>query len=83
MFVLYRYYVEACGHSSPPPPPFFVGGPGHDWNSVLSPHGVVYPEETITFLRLGVVESFRLSLVSVGVGLMCVLTMLSLSTERP
>ena len=59
--------VEACGHSSPPP--FFAGGPGCDWDCVLSLHMVGYPEEYITFLRLVVVASTRLPLVSVGVGL--------------
>ena len=89
--------VETCGHSSPlshvlvlyrcrrhsPPSPFFVGGPGCDWDCVLSLHVAGHPEEFITLLRLMVVASSRLFLVSVEVSLMSVLSMLSpLSTER-
>ena len=75
--------VEACGHSSPPPFPCTVQvlfssrrSAGCDWDCVLSLHVVGYPEESITFLRLVGVASSRLSLVSVGVGLMSVLSML-------
>ena len=51
---------------------------------MLSLHVAGYPEESITSLRLVVMASSRLPLVSVGVGLMSVLSMLSpLSTERP
>ena len=75
--------VEERGHS-PPPTPIFVGGPGCVWDCVLSLHVVGYPEESIIILRLVVVASSRLTLFSVGVGLMSVLSMLSpLSTERP
>ena len=50
---------------------------------MLSLHVAGHPEESITFLRLMVVASSGLFLVSVGVGLMLVLSMLSpLSTER-
>ena len=48
------------------PPPFFVEGPGGDWDCVFSLHVVGYPEESITFLRLVVVASSRLPIVSVG-----------------
>ena len=68
--------VEKRGHS-PLPPPYFVGGPDCEWDCVLSLHVVGYPDKSITFLRLVVVASSRLPLVSVGVGLMSVLSMLS------
>ena len=75
--------VEGRGYSAPPPP-FFVGSPGCDWDCVLSLYVAGYLEESFTFLRPVVVVSSRLSLVSVGIGLMSVLSMLSpLSTERP
>ena len=56
-----------------PPPPIFVGGPGYDWDCVLSLHVAGHPGESITLLRLMVVASSRLLLVPVGVGLMPVL----------
>ena len=65
------------------PAPFFIGSPGCDWTCVLSLHVAGHPEESIILLRLIVVASYRLGLVSVGVGLMSVLSMLSpLPTER-
>ena len=70
---------------APPPLPlfFFVGGSGCDWGCVLSLHVASHPEEPFTFLRLMVVATSILLLVSEGVGLMPVLSMLSpLSTER-
>ena len=45
---------------------------------MLSLHVVSYPEESITFLNLVVVASSRLPLISVGAGLMSVLSMPSL-----
>ena len=44
---------------------------------------VGYPEEPITFLRLVVVASSRLCLISGGVGLMSVLSMLSRLPRNP
>ena len=82
--VLYRYYSRRGTRAQPPPTPIFVGGPGCVWDCVLSLHVVGYPEESIIILRLVVAASSRLTLFSVGVGLMSVLSMLSpLSTERP
>ena len=80
MFVLYRYYVEACGHSSPPPPHFLLGARVTIGTVCFLCTGSFIPRKLSLFYVWG---CFRLSLVSVGVGLMCVLTMLSLSTERP
>ena len=50
---------------------------------MLSLHVAGHPEESIILLRLIAVASYRLGLVSVGVGLMSVLSMLSpLPMER-
>ena len=62
---------------------FCIGGPGYDWDCVISLHVAGHPEESSTLLHLMLVASSRLLLVSEGVGLMSVLSMLSpLSMEH-
>ena len=54
-------------HSSPPTFIYlfiFIGGPGCDWDCVLSMHVAGHPEEYITLLRLMVVASSRLLIVT-------------------